>query len=174
VHGAIQQLAIKKGQCDDIASGRQHLVQQSERLHGAGVELVGSGHALETRVAVADIVADHRQPQQHRLVVLLVTSHGQDLVIRALDVGPIHADVLVIIVVAAVSISQLSVDTRYALHPWHRVLVRTLTEVVVAGAPRARRLVELVLGVLQKLVHVPPVGGQPLWRAAEERVVVSG
>lgn len=168
VHSGIQEFSVEKSQGDDMTADRENLVKQGQSLHSAGIEFVRGGHMVVSRVDVAHIVADHGQPQQRGLIQVVVARHRSHLVIRTLDIGSIHTDVLKVVVVAAIAISQLRINRDHSLHSRDGVLVGTLLQLVVSGSPRARRLVELVFGVLQQLIHVPPVGGEPLGRATEK------
>lgn len=113
------------------------------------VELIRSGHGFEGWVTIADIIANEGEPDQERVVVLLVASHCVRQLHRRGDARTIHANVLVIIVVATVAFSQLGVqgDDGRTLHAWDGVLVRTVLGSNVPGAPRAMRLINLILCV---------------------------
>lgn len=64
----------------------------------------------ESRVTIADIVSDKREPQQDRIVQVGVASEGVNKVHGGSHASAIDADVLVIIVVAAVTVAQLGIE----------------------------------------------------------------
>lgn len=170
VHCVVQQLAVEQRQRHHVRALWHDGVNRVQRGHGVGVEVVGLGHVVEPRVAVADVVADEGQPHQGRLVELLVATHGVHQFHRGSNARAVDADVLEVVVVAAVALAKLGVnrhnfvlDARYGVH------VRAVFGLHMAGAPGAHRLVQLVLGVLQELVKVPAVGGEPLRRNVKVR-----
>mmetsp|Transcript_28693 Transcript_28693/g.49209 ORF Transcript_28693/g.49209 Transcript_28693/m.49209 type:complete len:442 (-) Transcript_28693:55-1380(-) len=163
MHGVVEQFAVEQRQSHDVTAVRHDGVNRVECLHGMGVEVIRLGHVVKTRVAVANIVADQGQPHQRRLVEGLVATHGIHQLHRGSDARTVDTNVLEVVVVAAVALAELGVNRDdFVLNSRNRVHVRAVLGLHVAGAPGAHGLVQLVLRVLQELVEVPAVGGQPL------------
>mmetsp|Transcript_9090 Transcript_9090/g.35561 ORF Transcript_9090/g.35561 Transcript_9090/m.35561 type:complete len:598 (+) Transcript_9090:163-1956(+) len=165
VHGVVEDGALNQAHDRHLAAGGQGVVELLEGLENGCAELGRRGHAGETGVSVADVVADESVEREDGVVVDGVALEvGDEDLGGGAHAGAVDARVGEVAVHAEVAGAHALVDGAH-LHRAGGALVR----LAVAGRPGALGPVKLVGGGVDDVVEAEVHGVEVLGRDVEVR-----